>query len=72
MNKVKYTAKLLLTLFSPVIVIVAARAMHAVYMWILAGVVPSQEAWYFALLLTVISFTVVGVYVFCEWLDPYR
>ena len=72
MNKVKYTAKLLLTLFSPVIVIVAARAMHTVYMWILAGVVPSQEAWYFALLLTVISFTVVGAYAFCEWLDPYK
>ena len=70
MSKVKYAAKLLLTLFSPVIVIVVARAMHAVYMWILAGVVPSQEAWYFALLLTVISFTVFGVYAFCEWIEP--
>lgn len=70
MNKVKYTARLLLFLFSPVIVIVVARAMHTVYMWILAGVVPSQEAWYFALLLTTISFTVVGVYAFCEWLEP--
>lgn len=70
MNKVKYTAKLLLTLFSPVIVIVAARAMHAVYMWILAGIVPMQEAWYFALVLTIISFTVAGVYAFCQWLEP--
>lgn len=69
MNKVKYTAKLLLTLFSPVIVIVAARAVHAVYMWTLAGVVPSQELWYFALLATVVSFTAVCCYAAWRWID---
>ena len=70
MSKVKNTASLLLFLFSPVILIIAARAIHTVYMWVLAGIVPVQEAWYFALLLTIISFTVAGVYAFCQWLDP--
>ena len=70
MSKVKHAAGLLLFLFSPVILIIAARAIHTVYMWVLAGIVPVQEAWYFALLLTIISFTVAGIYVFCQWLDP--
>lgn len=69
MNKVKYIVKLLLVLFSPVILVVVARAMHAVCMWVLAGIVPSQEAWYFALLLTIVSFTVAGCYAFCKWID---
>lgn len=72
MSKVKYTAKLLLALFSPVILVVAAKAMYTICMWVLAGIVSSKEAQYFALLLTTISFTVVGVYVFCEWIDPYK
>nr|DAJ72589.1 MAG TPA: hypothetical protein [Caudoviricetes sp.] len=70
MSKVKCVARLLLLLFSPVILIVVARAMHTVYVWVLAGIVPVQEAWYFALLLTIISFTVAGIYAFCQWLDP--
>lgn len=70
MSKVKYAASLLLLLFSPVILIVVARAIHIVYVWVLAGIVPVQEAWYFALVLTVISFTVAGIYAFCQWLDP--
>nr|DAP87830.1 MAG TPA: hypothetical protein [Caudoviricetes sp.] len=69
MNKVKHTANLLLVLFSPVILVVVARAMHTVCMWVLTGIVPPQEAWYFALLLTIISFTVVGCYAFCKWID---
>lgn len=69
MNKVKHTAKLLLVLFSPVILVVVARAMHTVCMWVLAGIVPPQEAWYFALLLAIVSFTVVGCYAFCKWID---
>lgn len=69
MSKVKHTAKLLLVLFSPVILVVVARAMHTVCMWVLAGIVPPQEAWYFALLLTIVSFTVVGCYAFCKWID---
>lgn len=70
MNKVKYAATLLIVLFSPVILIVAAKAMYAICMWVLDSIVPSQETQYFALLLTTISFTVVGVYAFCEWLEP--
>lgn len=70
MSKVKCVASLLLLLFSPVILIVVARAMHTVYVWVLAGIVPAQEAWYFALVLTIISFTVAGIYTFCQWLDP--
>ena len=70
MNKVKYSVKLLLILFSPVILVVAAKAMYTICMWTLTGIVPSQETQYFALLLTTISFTVVGVYAFCEWLEP--
>ena len=70
MSKVKCAASLLLLLFSPVILIVVARAMHTVYVWVLAGIVPTQETWYFALLLTIISFTVAGIYAFCQWLDP--
>lgn len=69
MNKVKYTAKLLLVLFSPVILVVVVRAIHTVCMWVLAGIVPVQEAWYFVLLLTILSFTVAGCYAFCKWLD---
>ena len=70
MSKVKYAVSFLLLLFSPVILIVIARAIHTVYMWVLAGIVPMQEAWYFALVLTIISFTVAGIYAFCQWLDP--
>jgi len=69
MSKIKDAAKLLLVLLSPVMFIVVARAMHTVCMWVLAGIVPPQEAWYFALLLTIVSFTVAGVYAFCKWLD---
>lgn len=69
MNRVKDAVKLLLVLFSPVMLVVVARAMHTVCMWALAGIVPSQEAWYFALLLTILSFTVAGCYAFCKWLD---
>ena len=69
MNKVKHAANLLLVLFSPVILVVVARAMHTVCMWALAGIVLPQEAWYFAMLLTILSFTVAGVYAFCKWLD---
>lgn len=69
MNKVKCAAKLLLVLFSPVMLVSVARAMHTVCMWVLAGIVPPQEAWYFALLLTIVSFTVVGCYAFCKWID---
>ena len=70
MSKVKNVASLLLLLFSPVILIVIARAIYTVYVWVLAGIVPVQEAWYFALVLTIISFTVAGIYAFCQWLDP--
>jgi hypothetical protein len=70
MSKARYAAKLLLVLFSPIILVVAAKAMYTVCMWVLTSIVPSQESQYFALLLTTISFTIVGVYVFCEWLEP--
>lgn len=70
MSKVKHTAILLLLLFSPVILIVAARTIHTIYVWVLAGIVPTQETWYLALVLTIISFTVAGIYAFCQWLDP--
>lgn len=70
MNKAKYAAILLLLLLSPAILIVVARAIHTVYVWVLAGIVPMQEAWYFALVLTIISFTVAGIYAFCQWLEP--
>jgi len=70
MSKVKHVACLLLFLFSPVMLIIAARAIHTVYMWVLAGIVPTQETWYLALVLTIISFTVAGIYTFCQWLDP--
>lgn len=70
MSRVKYIAKLLLVLFSPVMLVVVARAMHTVCMWVLAGIVPPQEAWYFALLLTIVSFTVAGIYAFCAYLEP--
>lgn len=69
MSKVKYAAKLLLALFSPVMFVVIARAMHAICMWVLAGIVYPREAWYSALLLTVLSFTVAGIYAFWKWLD---
>lgn len=69
MNKVKDAVKLLLVLFSPVMLVVVARAMHTVCMWVLAGIVPSQEAWYFAMLLAIVSFTVVGCHAFCKWID---
>lgn len=69
MSKVKYMAKLLLVLFSPVILVLAARAIHTICMWVLAGIVSPQEAWYFALLLTILSFTVAGCYAFCKWID---
>lgn len=69
MSEVKHTAKLLLVLFSPVILVIVARVMHTICMWVLAGIVPSQEAWYFALLLTIVSFTAVGCYAFWKWLD---
>ncbi len=69
MNKVKCAANLLLVLFSPVILVAAARAMHTVCMWVLAGIVPSQEVWYFAMLLTILSFTVAGCYALCKWID---
>jgi hypothetical protein len=35
MSRVKYIAKLLLVLFSPVVLVVVARAMHTVCMWVL-------------------------------------
>lgn len=69
MSKVKYAAKPLLVLLSPVMLVVIARATHTVCTWALAGIVPPQEVWYFALLLTIVSFTVVGCYVFCKWID---
>lgn len=70
MSKMKYVASLLLLLFSPVILIVVTRAIHTVYVWVIAGIVPMQEAWYFALVLTIISFTVAGIYALCKWLEP--
>lgn len=69
MSRVKYIAKLLLVLFSPVMLVVVARAMHAICMWVLTGIVSPREAWYFALLLTILSFTVAGCYAFWRWLD---
>ena len=69
MSKVKYIAKLMLVLFSPVMLVVVARAMYAICMWVLAGIVSPREAWYFALLLTILSFTVAGTYAFWQWLD---
>ena len=70
MSRVKYIAKLMLFLFSPVILVVAAKAMYTICMLVLDSTVPSQETQYFALLLTTISFTIVGVCAFCEWLEP--
>lgn len=69
MSKVKYAAKLLLVLFSPVMLVIVARAMHTICMWVLAGIVSPREAWYFALVLTIISFTVAGIYAFYQWLE---
>lgn len=69
MSKIKDAAKLLLVLFSPVMLVVVARAIHTVCMWVLAGIVPVQEAWYFAMLLIIVSFTVAGCYAFCKWID---
>ena len=69
MSRVKYIAKLLLVLFSPVMLVVVGRAMHTVCMWVLAGIVSPREAWYFALLLTTLSFTAAGCYAFWKWVD---
>lgn len=69
MNKLQYIVKLLLILFSPVIFVAIARVIHIIYMWVLAGVVSSREAWYFALLLTIVSFTATGIYALLRWLN---
>lgn len=69
MSRVKDITKLLLVLFSPVMLVVVARAMHTVCLWVLAGIVLPQEVWYFAMLLTIVSFTVAGCYAFCKWID---
>ena len=69
MSKVKDAVKLLLVLFSPVILVVVARAIHTVCMWALAGIVSPREAWYFAQLLTTLSFTAAGCYALWKWVD---
>nr|DAT48153.1 MAG TPA: hypothetical protein [Caudoviricetes sp.] len=43
MSRVKDAVKLLLVLFSPVMLVVVARAMHTVCMWVLAGIVPRKK-----------------------------
>ena len=70
MSRAKYVAKLLLILFSPLVLIIAARVMHTVYVWALAGIVPEQETWCLALILTVISFVIIGNHALCRWLEP--
>lgn len=69
MSKVKCIAKLLLILFSPVILVAAARVMHAICMWLLGDIAPLQETQYLATLLTTVSFVIVGLYAFYRWVD---
>lgn len=71
MSRVKYITKLLLVLLSPVMLVVVAKAMHTIYMWVLAGIVPPQEVWYSAMVLTVVSFVIAGCYAFWVWIDEY-
>ena len=72
MSKVKYIAKLLLVLFSPVILVVVARVMHTVCTWVLAGIVSTEEARYSALVLTVVSFVAAGSYALWGWMNMYN
>nr|DAQ38371.1 MAG TPA: hypothetical protein [Caudoviricetes sp.] len=44
MSKVKDAVKLLLVLFSPVMLVIAARAMRTICMRVLAGIVPTARS----------------------------